>query len=68
MNKIIMASALLLLSTTAFAKSFDCTGYANKVQVGETIQVNAAKAIVAETKALARMKNAGLKVEYVRCK
>ena len=67
MKKLFTGLALMLLSTSSYAIAFECKGYADGAQVGETIKVNAAKAIVAETKAIARMKKAGLKVDYVRC-
>ncbi len=68
MKNVFTGLALMLMSTASYAITFECKGYADGAQVGEAITVNAAKAIVAETKAIARMKNAGLKVDYVRCK
>ena len=58
----------MVISSGSYAATFTCTSYKDGAQAGEPIKVNAAKAIVAETKALARMKKAGIKVDYVRCK
>ncbi len=67
MKKLITGLVLILMSTVSYAKSFECTGYADGSAVGAPIKVNAAKAAVAETKAKARMKQEGKKVDYVKC-
>ncbi len=68
MNKQIAGLILMIISSGSYAATYTCTGYVDGSQAGEPIKVNAAKAIVAETKAYARMKKAGTKVDYVRCK
>lgn len=67
MKKHIVGLALMLMTSVSYAKSFECTGYASGSAVGPAIQVNAAKAAVAETKAKARLKKEGKKVDYVTC-
>ncbi|MCK4842058.1 MAG: hypothetical protein KAT04_09275 [Methylococcales bacterium] len=67
MKKLIVSLALMLISTASYAKTYNCTAYANGSVVGEPIKVNAAKASVAETKAKSRLKKAGVKVDYVQC-
>ncbi len=68
MKKIFAALILMTIASVSYAKAFVCTGYLNGAQVGEPMKVNAAKVLVAETKAYARMKKAGIKVDYVSCK
>ncbi|MFW5442952.1 MAG: hypothetical protein ACKE51_01420 [Methylococcaceae bacterium] len=68
MKKLITGIALMLISTVSYAIEFECTGYFNGSAVGESIKVNAAKEIVADTKAKSRFKKAGFKIDYVRCK
>jgi len=68
MKKVFTGFALLLLSTTSYAETFQCTGYLDGAVVGETISVNASKVIVAETKAHSRMKKMKLDIDYVLCK
>lgn len=67
MKKLITGLVLMLFATITNATEFKCTGYFNGSATGESIKVNASKAIVAETKAYARLKKAGVKVDYVRC-
>lgn len=68
MKKIIVALVLMLIVPVSYAKSFTCTGHFEGSPIGEKMKVNAAKAIVAETKGKSRLKKAGINVEYVRCK
>ena len=58
---------LMLMATASYATAYECKGYTDGKQIGETMTVNASKVIVAETKAYQRMKKAGLKVDIVRC-
>jgi hypothetical protein len=67
MKKLITGLVLMLLTTVSYAKTFECTGYADGSAIGAAIKVNAAKIAVAETKAKARMKKEGKKVDYVKC-
>ena len=68
MKKIITGLVLVLISTVSYATTYECTGYINESPVGESIKVNADKASVAETKAYDRMRKAGTKMDYVKCK
>ena len=68
MKKLLTVLALMLTTTVSYAAEYVCIGYADGSVIGEPIKVNASKVSVAETKAFARMKKAGVKVEYVRCK
>jgi hypothetical protein len=67
MKKIVVGATLMLMATASYATAYECKGYTDGQQVGETITVNASKVIVAETKAYQRMKKKGLKVDYIRC-
>ena len=68
MKKLIASLVLMLITTTSYAATFTCTGYADGSAVGEPIKVHAAKEAVAETKAKDRLRKAGTKVDYVQCK
>lgn len=68
MKKFIATLALMLLTSVSHAQAFVCTGYLDGSTAGDPITVNASKVSVAETKAYARMKKAGVKLDYVRCK
>ncbi len=68
MKKLIAFLVLMLITTVSFAKEYVCTGYLDGSVVGEPMKVNASKASVAETKAKARLKKAGIKASYVDCK
>jgi len=67
MKKIILGFALLLTSTFSYATAYSCTAYASG-EVVETMTVNASKAVVAEEKAVDRLKKRGIDVDYVACK
>ncbi len=67
MNKLILATALLLTSSLAYAEAYTCTGYIDGEAV-KTLTVNAFKASVAEEKAADRLKKQGIDVDYVACK
>ena len=47
MKKLIASLVLMLITTTSYAATFTCTGYADGSAVGEPMKVNAAKAVVA---------------------
>lgn len=68
MKKLIAGLVLMLATTASYATTYTCTGWHEGSVVGEPIKLNASKASVAETKAKARFKKAGLKVSYVDCK
>ena len=69
MKKLIAGLVLMLITTASYAKTYECTGYIDGSSTEETtIKVQASKAAVAETKAYDRMKKAGTKVDYVKCK
>ena len=68
MKKIMIGLALMLISSVSYAKAYECKGYVDGVQVGETMKVNASKKAVAEAKAYSRMKKAKIDVDYVTCK
>jgi len=67
MKKLIMTAALLLTSSLSYAGAYTCTAYI-KGEVVNTQTVNASKAIVAEEKAVDRLKKKGIVVDYVECK
>lgn len=67
MIKLITGLGLMLIASVATAKPYECTGYLDGKAVG-TITVNAAKTPVAETKGADRMRKAGTKVDYMKCK
>ena len=58
----------MLLTTTVHARAFECTAYIDGKATGEIMKVNAAKAIVAETKAFSRLKKEKITVDYIKCK
>ena len=68
MKKLIAGLVLMLATTASYATTYVCTGYYEGSVVGEPIKVEASKVSVAETKAKARLKKDGHKVNYVDCK
>jgi len=68
MKKLIAGLVLMLISSVTFAGTYECTGYINGTPVGPAIKVEASKTPIAETKAYDRMRKAGTKVDYVKCK
>jgi hypothetical protein len=67
MKQLIMVATLLLTSSLSYASAYTCTAYVNG-EVVDTLTVNASKALVAEEKAVGRLKKRGRVVDYVECK
>lgn len=67
MKKFTMGLALMLITSVSYAKAYECKGYVDGKQVGETMTVNASKKAVAEAKAYSRMKKAKIDIDYVTC-
>ena len=71
MKRLIAGLVLTLITTASYAKTYECIGYKDGVQVGETLKINATKTPIAEDKAYDRFltkSKTKIKVDYVKCK
>lgn len=68
MKKLLLASALFAFASTSFASTFTCYRYVNGEPTGTWIKVIADSKSEAESKAYARMKELGGRVDYAKCR
>ena len=67
MKKTILAFALMMMASASYASSYECYRYVNGSPTGTWIKVQASSKSEAESKAYARFKELGGRVDSVHC-
>ena len=67
MKKIVLALALMMMTSASYASSYECYRYVNGSPTGTWIKIQASSKSDAESKAYARFKELGGKVDSVNC-